>query len=315
MRPGHLNVFDGLRITTEHVNYLQGSFHSAVEDLRGILGLGTVFEGFDVTVEGNTVTVGPGLAFDQQKNRLALDQPVNIELTFGAGETSKYVCVKYDQVEDGQVEGHFTLVWDSCVVTLEPAPPEAASNAVVVARLDRGEGNGAVQVIRNLAPAEPQPAPEAKPETEAKPESVRLMVQQGVARLQSEGDLKIDLGFDPRSLSCHTIINLRIKDNTLSSTTQGEATFSGDAVAQFGASDAKVIETGIASLTFGDGARELLVKVNKSDAGFVINGSMAQLVVQPEPAAATDTKENGDQGDVIEWEALVAWKALGESRG
>ena len=47
MRPGHLNVFDGLRMTTEHMNYLQGSFHSAVQDLRGILGLGLVHKGLE----------------------------------------------------------------------------------------------------------------------------------------------------------------------------------------------------------------------------------------------------------------------------
>ena len=88
MRPGHLNVFDGLRITTEHMNYLQGSFHSAVQDLRGILGLGAVFEGFEVTLEGNSVTVGPGLAFDLQKNRIVLDQPVSVELNFAPGETT-----------------------------------------------------------------------------------------------------------------------------------------------------------------------------------------------------------------------------------
>src|SRR6185295_9072305 len=146
MRPGHLNVFDGLRMTTEHMNYLQGSFHSAVEDLRGILGLGVVHQGLEVKVEGNSVTVGPGLAFDFQGNRIALDQAVTVELNFAADETTKYVCVKYDQIEDGEVEGRFTLVWDSAGVELRPALPDVAENLVVIARLDRVDGNGAVKV-------------------------------------------------------------------------------------------------------------------------------------------------------------------------
>jgi hypothetical protein len=305
MRPGHLNVFDGLRITTEHMNYLQGSFHSAVQDLRGILGLGTVFEGFDVSVENNSVTVGPGLAFDQQKNRIALDEPVIVALSFAPDENTKYVCVKYDQLEDGEVEGHFTLVWDSCVVTLETALPDPEINLVVVARLDRGE-NGAVQVIRNL------PADEGKSEPEAKTQSARLAVQQGVARMQAEGKSTIDLGFDPLSLTCHTIINLKIKEDTFSSTSNGEVTFAADGVSQFGVGYSKLIEDGVACLPIAQGARELLVKVEQGDgSGFVIDCSL----VQRDATTAEETNKDEDQGDVFEWEALVAWKALGESRG
>jgi hypothetical protein len=142
MKPGHLNVFDGLRITTEHINYLQGSFHSAVQDIREILGLGVVYSGFEVVAEGTSIRVNPGLAFDYQKNRIACDEPKTIEATFAPGETAKYVCIKYDQVEDGEVEGRFTLVWDSCAVELRPTLPAAGENVIAIAKVESIAQNG-----------------------------------------------------------------------------------------------------------------------------------------------------------------------------
>lgn len=288
MRPGHLNVFDGLRITTEHINYLQGSFHSAVQDLRGILGLGAVFEGFDVTVDGNSVTVGPGLAFDQQKNRIVLDQPISVDLNFAADENTKYVCVKYDQIEDGEVEGRFTLVWDSCTVVLEPALPDVADNLVPIARVDRVDGNGAVEVNKIGS------------EESAKPASPRIgiAVRQGVARLSnSTREVSVSLDFEPLSLTCHTIITSKSEQDSYSNPAQGEVTFASDGVTQFGVAGSKFIEDGIACLPRKSADEvERLIKVSKGDGkGIVI--------------------ECEDQGEVFEWEALVAWKALGESRG
>ena len=134
-------------MTTEHMNYLQGSFHSALQ-IFGIVGLGVVHKGLEVVVEGSAVMVEPGLAFDSQGNRIVLDMPITVEMNFAPGEDTKYVCVKYDQIEDGEVEGRFTLVWDSCGVVLLPALPEPADNLVPLARVDRVGGNGLVQVSR-----------------------------------------------------------------------------------------------------------------------------------------------------------------------
>jgi hypothetical protein len=294
MKPGHLNVFDGLRITTEHMNYLQGSFHSALQDLRGILGLGSVHEGFNVTAEGNAVTVGPGLAFDHQKNRIVLDTPATVELNFAPGENTKYVCVKYDQIEDGEVEGHFTLVWDSCAVVLAPALPEAADNLVAIARVDRAGNNGSFEVAK--ISSEPSVNSVAQP--------VRTLVRQGILRLSNTAaEASVDLGFEPLSLTCDTILNTKAEQNTFSSTAHGEATFASDGVSQFGVAGSKLIEDAIACLSYaGPGSPELLIKTNKKDAnGFSMT--------------AEEIKKIEDQGDVFEWEALVAWKALGESRG
>lgn len=284
MRPGHLNVFDGLRMTTEHMNYLQGSFHSAVQDLRGILGLGVVHQGLDVKVDGNSLTVGPGLAFDFQGNRIVLDEAVTVELNFAADENTKFVCVKYDQIEDGEVEGRFTLVWDSARVELLSSLPEPAENLVVIAKVDRDDG-----VSVESVPKPPSPAPEVT--------EVRTAVQQGVARLSnSVTSASVNLEFAPLSLTCQTIVTAKEQD-ALVNPAHGEVTFSADGVSQFGVAGLKFFEKGIASLPAksADGS-ELLIKVSKSDGnGFVINSE--------------------DQDGVVDWEALVAWKALGESRG
>ena len=292
MRPGHLNVFDGLRITTEHMNYLQGSFHSAVQDLRGIIGLGNVYEGFAVTVAGNTVTVGPGLAFDHQKNRIVLDLPATVELNFAPDENTKYVCIKYDQIDDGEVEGRFTLVWDSCSVELTSELPQPADNLVAVARIDRAGNNGTFEVGK-ISSGPPAAAL-----------TVRTLVRQGILRLSNTAaEASVDLGFAPLSLTCHTILNTKAKENEYSSAAQGEATFGSDGVSQFAVGGTKLIEDAIACLYFaGPGSPELLIKTNKKDTnGFSMT--------------AEEIRQTEDQGDAFEWEALVAWKALGESRG
>jgi hypothetical protein len=286
-------------MTTEHMNYLQGSFHSAVQDLRGILGLGVVHQGFEVVVEGAAVTVQPGLAFDHQGNRIVLDMPVTVEISFAPGEDTKYVCVKYDQIEDGEVEGRFTLVWDSCGVVLMPALPDAADNLVPIARVDRVGGNGLVEVRKipsvevpkipsegsaKSLPETPSPAPTPAQSV------ARTRVQQGVARLSpASPELSITLDFEPLSLSCH------------STTAHGEATFNTDGVSQFVVTGSKLIEDAVGCFYTDPAATEILIKASRNDSGFALKSE--------------EIRKTEDQGEVFEWEALVAWKALGESRG
>jgi hypothetical protein len=275
MRPGHLNVFDGLRMTTEHMNYLQGSFHSAVQDLRGILGLGLVHKGLEVVVEGSAVTVQPGLAFDHQGNRIVLDMPATVEMNFAPGENTKYVCVKYDQIEDGEVEGRFTLVWDSCGVVLLPELPGEADNLVPLARVDRVASSTSVKYLSQT------PSPK---------ETFRTVVRQGIARLSNaQTEASISLDFALLSLSCY------------STTAHGEATFNADGVSQFVVTGSKLIEEAVACVYVGPGPTEILIKTSTNEGGFVL--------------AAEEIKKTEEQGEVFEWEALVAWKALGESRG
>ena len=119
MRPGQLRVFDGLRVTTEHVDHFQASLHSAIRDIREILGLGMVYAGFNVAAtDAQTVTVQPGLAFDFQRNRVVLDERQTLEVTFSENQDTAFVCAKYDQIEGGETEGRTTLIWDSCALVV-----------------------------------------------------------------------------------------------------------------------------------------------------------------------------------------------------
>jgi hypothetical protein len=136
MRPAEIRVFDGLRITTDHLNHLQGAFASGFDDVREILGLGQAHTGLDVALQDDgSVTIQPGTAFDLQKNRLASDNPLNLKVTFRAQDKVKYICLKYEQVEDGIVEGHPTMVWDSCSALVRDQYPAPAENLVTLARV------------------------------------------------------------------------------------------------------------------------------------------------------------------------------------
>lgn len=187
MRPGHLQVFDGLRITTEHLNHFQGALHSAVEDVREILGLGRVHRGFAVErVNDTTIVVQPGIAFDRARNRVVADEPVQVAVEFAPDETERFVCVRYEQVLDGEVEGRFTLVWDSAAVVVRPTLPGPAELLVPVARLVRVpalEGTFIVAPLRALPEgvSEPEAAPAA--DVTPMPGTPSGAVVQGVIRL------------------------------------------------------------------------------------------------------------------------------------
>jgi hypothetical protein len=158
MRPGQLRVFDGLRLTTEHLNHLQEALRSGVQDLREILGLGVVYRGCEVSAAGDSaVTVQPGLAFDLQKNRLVFDEPKTVPVVFEPDTATQFVCLKYEQIEDGQVEDHFTLLWDSCSVIVRSSLPAAQDNLVVLARLDKTADNH-FTITDLTRPAEAGPA-------------------------------------------------------------------------------------------------------------------------------------------------------------
>ena len=138
MKPAQIRVFDGLRITTDHVNHLQGALASGFEDFREILGLGHAQTGLAVAVaDDGTVTIQPGIAFDLQKNRLACDSPMTLKLTPGAQESTWFICLKYEQVEDGAVESHPTMIWDSCSALVRDAYPAPTENLVALAMVVR----------------------------------------------------------------------------------------------------------------------------------------------------------------------------------
>jgi len=129
------------------MDHLQGAVHSALQEIRQILGLGRVYFGFEVVAESEqAITVQPGLAFDYAGNRLAFDEPKTLEVAFEPDEDIKFVCLKYDQIEDGQFEGQFTLIWDSCSVVLPATVPEIKENLIPIARLVKSE-DGAFEIV------------------------------------------------------------------------------------------------------------------------------------------------------------------------
>jgi hypothetical protein len=193
MKPGHIKVFDGLRITTEHMDHLQGAAHSALQEIREILGLGRVYFGFEARAEDDrSVTVLPGLAFDYQRNRLACDEPKTLPVSFEPGEEAKFVCVKYAQVEDGQVEGRFTMIWDDCSVILQPSLPGPEESLIPIAQVMKpADGDDKLKVVSLISTSwgekgmnEAESPPDENAASEAKP--WRLQVRQGVTRLSAE---------------------------------------------------------------------------------------------------------------------------------
>ncbi|HYN82264.1 MAG TPA: hypothetical protein VES88_12230 [Gemmatimonadaceae bacterium] len=143
MQPRNIEVFDGLRITTDHFDHLQGSIHSALEDFRGILGLGRVHRGFGVTaVDEHSIQMDPGLAFDAQRRRVVSDEPVKLEVPAAIATAPQFVCLSYDQGADGEVEGHLTRVWDSARIDIRATAPAATDDAIMIAELQPAGGGG-----------------------------------------------------------------------------------------------------------------------------------------------------------------------------
>jgi hypothetical protein len=178
MKPSRLRVFDGLRITTEHINHLQTAFSSGIEDLRAAAGLGTVQHGLEVTVANGQLTVAPGLAFDGHGNRIVCDEPQSLPVSFAPGHPAQYVCLAYRSVEDGQVEGVSTLIFDSCALSLQPElPPATDLTQVLLAKVvDTGTG---IALEPPVEPAPPAAGSEPPRPTAASP----IRVRQGVTRL------------------------------------------------------------------------------------------------------------------------------------
>jgi hypothetical protein len=190
MRPARIEVFDGLRIATEHVDHLQDSLQSSIEDLREAAGLGKVIRGFDVQRDGDAaIVVGPGLAFDARKRRLALDEPQRVEASVPAGTDAQYVCIEHQVVEQGEVEGHPTLIWDGVSISLRDAPPGPDEDPVAVAKLARPPDPATAPFDVMAVDA---PPPEPVPPVPAPPPTAPARVQQGVARLPTLGVPPVD---------------------------------------------------------------------------------------------------------------------------
>jgi len=147
MKPAQIRVFDGLRLTSEHLEHLQQAMISTVHDLREIAGADRVYRGLEVELADGGVIVKPGLAFNAQKNRIVIDEPQTVPVDFGDSDLQRYVCAKYESVEEGEVDTHFTIVWDSGSIQVRPTLPDVSENLLALAKVVR-QADGSRQVLQ-----------------------------------------------------------------------------------------------------------------------------------------------------------------------
>jgi len=217
-KPSKVKFFNGLRVTADHMNHLQWSFYSAIEDFREILGLGKVYKGFDVVAEsGSTVRVEPGWAFDANKNRIVCLEPKTLEVEFDQEEDKIYICLKYEQIKNDEVEGQFTRIWDGCSAVVRKSFPLDEENLIPIAILEKSdEGEDAFNIV-SLVPDEEKAAvdeekenetlkereevedsregqPVIEPELrESQLEYLKLKVKQSVTLLNESSEMDVDL--------------------------------------------------------------------------------------------------------------------------
>jgi hypothetical protein len=286
MKPARIQVFDGLRLTTEHFDHLQSAMQSTVEDVREAVGLGVVYRGCQVSIADTTVTVQPGLAFDGQKGRLVLDEPKAATLDLAPGEDTRFVCLKYDQVWTDKVGDQFTLVFDSCLVELSPTLPSPLSGLLAIARIDRTRSGFNITLLNR--------AGSAQADRQADGTHAAAWVHQGVVELdpgeESGTDLAglllaplrdslaaqpsqtpnlrlalmqhaVALDFPFATLSSHVMLSATVNlpatssspasARTYGAVSHGEATWMGADVAQFGLGT-ELVHDGVASVPIGD---------------------------------------------------------------
>jgi len=95
-------------------------------------------------------------------------------------------------VEDGQVEGRPTMIWDDCSVILRPSLPGPEESLIPIAQVMKpADGDGKLKVVSLISTSwgekgmnEAESPPDENAASEAKP--WRLQVRQGVTRLSVE---------------------------------------------------------------------------------------------------------------------------------
>ncbi len=113
MDEGKTVFLDGMRVTKEHMDHLQGNLLSAVHYLRQTLAVGKVCYGFKVQATGaDKLTVGPGLAFDAQARPLVNVQEREVSLDPVSADPRFLVAV-YALRAEGIVNGTPTLLFNS----------------------------------------------------------------------------------------------------------------------------------------------------------------------------------------------------------
>jgi hypothetical protein len=135
---GRVNFYDGMRVRKEHLEHLQNTLNDAIQDIRVTIGMGRVCWGLNATLkDGNRINVSAGLAFDRGGNRIFVETPVVIPITFEAEQEVAYLYIRYKAIEKSIQDGIVTIISDSYELSLEPDALTEESDAVLLAIIRR----------------------------------------------------------------------------------------------------------------------------------------------------------------------------------
>jgi hypothetical protein len=140
---------DGMRVTADHMEHLQARLQEAVRDLRHVVGPRRVAWGLRVSIQGNTVSVEPGVAFAPSGVRLNIDSPA--QLILPAGAPPFRVTLKAVETDRAslRVGDQPTLIQLQTSAVIEAGgAPDPGFDALVIARLQ--SVNGALTAVQDL---------------------------------------------------------------------------------------------------------------------------------------------------------------------
>lgn len=141
---------DGLRVTPQHLNHLQSALQQAVRDLRRTLGFGKIAYGLRLTVDGETVTLQPGVAFAPDGVRLEVTEAAPIEPPTETG--SLRVVLLAENTEDAatRLDDVATIVFGGTAVRTLAPDEDIPEGGFVVGTVERTAEGVAVSQADSL---------------------------------------------------------------------------------------------------------------------------------------------------------------------
>jgi hypothetical protein len=147
-RDPYTRFVDGLRVTPRHLNHLQDALYQAILDLRHTVGTGRIAYGMRLQVHEGVLTLSPGVAFDIEAHRLAVDEPAAIELpATGTSFQIALACEGFDEPVL-RVKEAGTLYSSRTVIAAVPEGEPPPQHALVIGSVTR---SGETLVIQQVA--------------------------------------------------------------------------------------------------------------------------------------------------------------------
>lgn len=136
---------DGLRVTTEHMAHLQDRLREAVFDLRCAVGLGRIAWGLRATLDGDTITLNPGVAFAANGTRLSIGAAAGLPIPADAGALRLVLTAANADREALRVGDQPTLITLVTTPSLEPDDDSPAGpDRLIIGRLSLTGESGRV---------------------------------------------------------------------------------------------------------------------------------------------------------------------------